>query len=66
MEISGVTLQAQSESNPTLNGNLKKSGEGKEEGCVKAQYVWASTSHCTFWLKCREMEISTASLGYTV
>jgi len=39
MEVSGSTLQAQSELNPALNRYLKKSGEGKQEGCTKAQYV---------------------------
>jgi len=47
---------------PALNGNLEKSGEGKEEGCVKAQDGWPPASHCTFWLKGHEMDISTAGL----
>jgi len=28
---------------PALNGYLEKSGEGKQEGCVKAQNGWPPT-----------------------
>ena len=46
---------------PALNGYLEKSGEGKQEGCAKAQDGWPPTPHCTSWLKGQETEISTAS-----
>ena len=45
---------------PALNGYLEKSGEGKQEGCAKAQDGWPPTPHCTSWLKGQETEISTA------
>ena len=32
---------------PALNGYLEKSGEGKQEGCAKAQDGWPPTPHCT-------------------
>ena len=31
---------------PALNGYLEKSGEGKQEGCAKAQDGWPPTPHC--------------------
>ena len=46
--------------NPALNGYLEKSGEGKQEGCAKAQDGWPPAPHCTSWLKGQETEISTA------
>ena len=47
---------------PALNGDPEKSGEGKQEGCAKAQDGWPPTRppHCTSWLKGQETEISTA------
>ena len=45
---------------PALNGYLEKSGEGKQEGCAKAQVGWPPAPHCTSWLKGQETEISTA------
>ena len=45
---------------PVLNGYLEKSGEGKQDGYVKAQDGWPPTPHCTSWLKGQETEISTA------
>ena len=45
---------------PALNGYLKKSGEGKQKGCAKAQDGWLPAPHCTSWLKGQETEISTA------
>ena len=48
---------------PALNGYLEKSGEGKQEGCVKAKDGWPPTPHCTSWLKGHETEISTAGLN---
>ena len=47
---------------PALNGYLEKSGESKQEGCVKAQDGWPPAPHCTSWLKGHETEISTAGL----
>ena len=47
---------------PVLNGYLEKSGEGKQEGCVKTQDSWPPTPHYTSWLKGHETEISTAGL----
>ena len=47
--------------NPALNGYMAKSGEGKQEGCAKAQDGWPPPPpHCTSWLKGQETEISTA------
>ena len=48
---------------PDLNGYLEKSGEGKQEGCAKAQNGWPPTFHCTSWLKGHETEISTVGLN---
>ena len=45
---------------PAINGYLEKSGEGKQEGCAKAQDGWPPTPHCTSWLKGQETEISNA------
>ena len=47
---------------PALNGYLEKSGEGKQEGCVKAQDGWSPNPHCTSLLKGHQTEISTTSL----
>ena len=44
---------------PPLNGYLEKSGEGKQEGCAKAQDGWPPTPRCTSWLKDQETDIST-------
>ena len=42
---------------PALNGYLEKSGEGKQEGCVKAQDGWPHPP-----IKGHETEISNAGL----
>ena len=47
---------------PALSGYLEKSGEGKQEGCAKAQDNWPPAPHCTSWLKGYETEISTVGL----
>ena len=49
---------------PALNGYLEKSGEGQQEGFVKAQDGWPPAPHCTSWLKDHETEISTAGLDF--
>ena len=36
---------------PAPNGYLEQTGEGKQEGCVKAQDGWPPTPHYTSWLK---------------
>jgi len=38
---------------------MEKSGEGKQEGCAKAQDSWPPTRHCPSWPKGQEIEIST-------
>ena len=48
---------------PALNGYLEKFGEGKQEGCAKAQDGLPPSSHCTFWLNYHETEMSTAGLA---
>ena len=60
--VSGVTV-CSARVDPVLNGYLEKSGEGKQEGCVKEQDGWPlAPPHCTSWLKGHETEISTAGL----
>ena len=51
---------------PTLNGQLEKSREDKQERCAKAQDGRALAPHCTSWLKGHETEISTAGLDLKV
>ena len=36
---------------PTPNGYLEKSGEGKQEGCAKKGDGWPPNPDCTSWLK---------------
>jgi hypothetical protein len=51
---------------PSLNEYLEKSGEGKQEGCAKAQDGWPPAPHRTSWLKGHETEISTVGLDLKV
>jgi hypothetical protein len=62
--VSGVTLLSGARVDPALNGYREISGEGKQEGCAKAQDGWPHTSHCTSWLKGLEAEISIIGLNF--
>ena len=46
---------------PTLNECLEKSGEGKQEGCAKAEDGSPLIILCAYWLKGHNTEISIAS-----
>ena len=47
-------------------GYLEKSGEGKQEECVKVQDSWPPNSDCSFWLKGHKTEISIVGLDLKV